>query len=74
MLDNAQSVYGYQPKMVAVVVNTPMEDNRPSGNTIGGWQSNHHSLGHQNPLFWVLLLALIVLGYLGLAFDVKVGK
>lgn len=74
MTDLASTTYGYQAKVAPVVVNTPMEDNRPSSNTIGGWQSNHHSLGMQNPLFWVLILALVVLGYLGFMFDVKVGK
>lgn len=31
-------------------------------------------LGHQNPLFWLLILLLIVTGYLTLGFDFGVKK
>jgi hypothetical protein len=31
-------------------------------------------LGHKNPLFWILVLALIVTGYLTLGFDVGLKK
>lgn len=74
MMDSASLVYGYQGGTSAAVVNSPMEDNRPGGMTVGGIFANHSALGHQNPMFWVLILALLVLGYIGFMFDIKVGK
>lgn len=49
-------------------------DNQPTGMAIAGVASGHHALGHHNPLFWVLILALVVTGYIGLGFDFSVKR
>lgn len=47
-------------------------DSAPSGATAGGVSYGHHSIGHTNPVFWVLVLALVVTGYIGLGFDFNI--
>src|SRR2546423_9424721 len=44
--------------------------NRPTGQTVSG-PITHNAIGHQNPLFWFLIVALLFVGYLGFGFDFK---
>lgn len=48
----------------------------PSGNMVGSqaipmW---HHAIGIHNPMFWLLLLVLLFVGYVGFLFDFSVKR
>lgn len=42
--------------------------------TIPNLSLGHGSIGHTNPLFWVLVVVLIVTGYIGFLFDFDFKK
>ena len=50
-------------------------DNRadPSA-TIPNLSLGHGSMGHTNPMFWVLVILLLVTGYIGFGFDLDISK
>lgn len=71
----AVSAYGFQaytpayPGGASVLPSTESGDgNIPSG------VLPRMSFGHQNPLFWVLIILLVVTGYLTFGFDIGLKK
>lgn len=50
-------------------------DNRADpGATIPNLSLGHGSLGHTNPMFWVLIILLLVAGYIGFGFDLDIKR
>lgn len=49
-----------------------VSDNSPNGMAVAGIGVGHSAYGHRNPLFWLLILALVVTGYVGLGFDFSI--
>lgn len=49
-------------------------DTSATSKTTGGVGTGHTALGWNNQLFWLLLLVLIIVGYLGFAFDVSLKR
>jgi hypothetical protein len=84
--NTAQSLYGYAVRkggylpegpVLTDVASTREINTSATGKTVGGMNLVHHALGWQNPLFWVLILALVIVGYLTFLFDIgvkNVGK
>jgi hypothetical protein len=75
MDDTASSVYGFQsyspayPGGLAVAQATDVMQQGLPSEVLPSF-----GLGHRNPLFWILILALIVTGYLTLGFNVGLKK
>lgn len=65
----ADDLYGYAPKAKAEGFDTSA-----TSKTTAGLGSGHHALGWNNQLFWLLVLILIIVGYLGFAFDVGLKR
>lgn len=53
------------------VSNSGQPDNMATMPNLG---IGHGSIGHQNPLFWLLLILLVITGYIGFAFDFDFKK
>lgn len=52
-----------------------VSDSRPdSAATMPSLGLGHASIGHSNPLFWLLVIALLVTGYVGFVFDFDFKK
>lgn len=70
---DAQTFYGVTLRGQA---STAVDSVGPSAQTVGGPISNptHFNLGTSNPLFWLLVLLLIVIGYLGFLFDFSLKR
>lgn len=49
-------------------------DTSATSKTTAGMGTGHSAVGWNNQLFWLLVLILIVIGYLGFAFDVGLKK
>ena len=70
----ATNAYGYAayspayPGGASVLPMTDIGDNVPSG------VLPKLGIGFQNPLFWVLILFLIITGYLSIGFDLGLKK
>jgi hypothetical protein len=79
--DTARSLYGYSIRgggylpegpVLTDVAATREVNTTATGRTVGGMNLVHHALGVENPLFWVLILALLIVGYLTFLFDIGV--
>ncbi len=46
----------------------------PTASAVGGPPLDHHALGHRNPMFWLLILVLLFVGYVGFLFDFQIKK
>jgi hypothetical protein len=82
MMD-ARQLYGYAAHQGGYLPEGPVmtdisgarEINVASGGkTVGGFNLMHNALGVSNPMFWLLILGLILVGYLGFLFDVDIKK
>ena len=66
----ASSTYGFKRRDVG---QANVMGNEPSAMTVGGIQMGHHTLLN-NPVFWLLVFILIIVGYIGFMFDFSVKR